>query len=534
MTPPPRDPFALDGKLPAPESRFEVVVVGAGPAGIAAAIAAAQGGAGVLLVDENPVPAATMGLDVPLFFGGRMTGAVQNRDRMLEQVVGASPGLAEAFELGVEVALGTCAWGVFVRGYGLQALPGRLIGLADEDRAWMVGFDRLILAAGARDLPLAFPGWDQPGVMGAVALHSLMTRYHAFSGRRIVILGSDRLGLETALLALDRGLEVAALVEVRDQVQGPADLAEAVRASGVEILTGHVVRGAEGGSEGVERVQLAPVGEPRGAGRAITCDTICLAVGQVPSVELLGAAGAPLSPRTTLGGYTPTLAGAAVEGLADVFGAGDAAGLGLNEAAAEASGRHAAQAALASLGKADAPGAPPPNPGVGDAYAYQADWVRALADAGDESVFLCQCEEVSRAALLAVRQPAYLGPPSEGNPRRGRAGGRRPDQAPHPRRHGGLPGPALPRADRPDPGAGLQHPRRRYPPDQLPRAGAAPAAAGAGGLGRDRGHGRRLGRLVRHPQPMDPLRRHRDRAGSRGPGPDRASLTWRPGAPLWW
>jgi thioredoxin reductase len=418
MSPPVRDPFALDGKLPAPESRFEVVVVGAGPAGIAAAITAARGGARVLLVDENPVSAATMGLDVPLFFGGRMTGAVQNRDRMLEQVFNASPGLAEAFELGVDVALGTCAWGVFVRGYGLQALPDCLIGLADEDRAWMVGFDRLILATGARDLALGFPGWDQPGVMGAVALHSLLTRYNAFGGRRIVILGSDRLALETALMALDRGLEIAALVEVRDRVQGPADLAEAVLASGVEILTGHVAQRAEGGADGVERVRIAAVIDPRDAGRVIDCDTVCLAVGRVPAVELLGAAGASLSPRSTLGGYTPTFAGAAVDGLSEVFVAGDAAGLGLDEVGAEAAGRHAATAALAALAKAEAPSASPPNPGVGDAYAYQADWVRALAAAGDNAVHICQCEEVSRAALLAVRQPAYLGPPSNGMVRR--------------------------------------------------------------------------------------------------------------------
>ena len=62
-----RDPFALDGKLPSPEVRFQTVIVGAGPVGIAAAIAAARDGKSVLLVDENPVAPDLMRTDVPLF-----------------------------------------------------------------------------------------------------------------------------------------------------------------------------------------------------------------------------------------------------------------------------------------------------------------------------------------------------------------------------------------------------------------------------------------------------------------------------------
>jgi hypothetical protein len=58
------------------------------------------------------------------------------------------------------------------------------VGLADAERSWIVGFDKLMLATGARDLAIAFPGWDQPGVMGAAALQMLLIRYDAFAGRR--------------------------------------------------------------------------------------------------------------------------------------------------------------------------------------------------------------------------------------------------------------------------------------------------------------------------------------------------------------
>jgi thioredoxin reductase len=411
-----RDPHAIDGKFPVPESRAEIVVIGAGPAGVAAALEAARGGASVLLVDENPVCASLMAEDAPLFYGQRMTGAVQTKARMLERVFAANPALEEAFEAGVEVALGTYAWGAFLNGEGARALPGPVVGLADDERSWMVGFERLIVAAGARDLALSFRGWDQPGVMGANALHALLTLYQAFDGRRLVILGSGELALSTALMALRHGLDVAALVEVRDAPQGPAGLVDAVRQAGVEIVTGHVVQDAEGGIGGVERVRLAPVAG-NGQVREIACDTICLAVGLVPAVELLDVLGAKLAVDPELGGHVPVLTDGVRASRPEVFVAGDAAGLRPEHDAA-AHGRAAAQAALACLGKAPAPPGIGLAPAAADVLAYQSDWMRALLAQDDDAVIVCQCEAVTRGALLAVRQPAYLGPPSAGMARR--------------------------------------------------------------------------------------------------------------------
>ena len=71
------DPHAIDGKIVAPDEAHDVIVVGAGPAGLAAALEAAKAGRRVLLVDENPVTAALAGSDVPLWFGGRATAAAR-------------------------------------------------------------------------------------------------------------------------------------------------------------------------------------------------------------------------------------------------------------------------------------------------------------------------------------------------------------------------------------------------------------------------------------------------------------------------
>jgi thioredoxin reductase len=324
MTPRGFDPKAQAGKHPPPERCAEVLVIGAGPAGCAAAITAARSGAQVMLVDENPVSAGLMGLDAPLYYGGRYTGAVQAKARMMEQVFAANPDLEAAFEAGVEVELGVYCWGAWVPGPGLASLSQPMAGLADEDRAWMVGFDRLILAAGARDVALAFPGWDLPGVMGARALASLLETYDAFAGRRLVILGSGDLALDCARRALRWGLDVTALVEARGEIQGPAESAAALAALGVEILTGHVPTGAESGVDGLKALHVRALAD--GAERTLACDTVVQAVGLTPVIELLDVLGAALAQSPDLGGHAPVSPDGVSTSLDQVFVAGDIAG----------------------------------------------------------------------------------------------------------------------------------------------------------------------------------------------------------------
>jgi thioredoxin reductase len=379
-----RDPYSIAGKFQPPERRFDVVVIGAGSAGTKAAIAAAAEGSSVLLVDENPVGPGLIGLDVPLFWGGRATSAVQNPGRMQEQLFAANPDLEVAFEAGVEVMLGVSCWGAFVNGPGLGALPEPIVGLADETTSWLVGFKRLVVAAGARDLALSFKGWDQPGVMGAQALRSLLQRYDAFAGRRIAILGSGDLAVQTAILALSHGLQVAALIEVRDTPQASPEQLAQLEALEVPILTGHAPLLATGGIDGVEKLFLQAIHDPKAARVELVCDTVCQAVGVVPSVELLDVIGAQLAFDGARGGYTPVLDLDGQTTISGVYAIGDCAGV------------------------AAGPGA----------EVYAKDWMAALIASGDDSVIVCQCEEVTRAQLTGVHHPAYLGPISPGMAKR--------------------------------------------------------------------------------------------------------------------
>ncbi len=359
------DLCAVNGKHRAPEVRYEVVVVGAGPSGIAAAIQAASAGSSVLLVDKNPVSGALMGNDTPLYFGGRMTAATQNSERMLEAIFMSMPELERAMDAGVELLLGTTAWGVYRNGPGVASLPDQMVGLSDTERSWMVGFNRIVLATGARDLAMAFPGWNQPGVMGAAALQMLLTRYDAFAGRRMLVVGSHDLALETTLLAHERGIEVAGLIEVRDGPQGNADLVAKVGAAGIAIQYGQVITSAKGGIDGVELVTLS-------SGAKIECDTICMAIGLVPSIELVDAMQGARALNPMRGGYVPA-------GEAIVTSVGDCAGL------ADTGFNH---------------------------IAYRMEWMQAFASISADDTIICQCEEVTCADLIGVQPPNYLSRPA--------------------------------------------------------------------------------------------------------------------------
>jgi thioredoxin reductase len=366
------DPKSVVGKLPRPEQKFDLLVVGAGPAGIAAALKGAAEKKSVCLVDEHPVTSGMAGLDVPYFFGGRASAALTNQARMIEQVAAMIPSLDEVFDAGVEVMLGVSVWGAWVAAPGLESLPCRVAGLATDEKSWLVGFDEAVIAAGARDLVVSFAGSDQPGVMGAQALYALLNRYEAFAGRRLVILGSGKLALETALLALEKGLEVAAVVEVRDAPQGPAELVAVLQERGVTFFNGYAPLRAETNVEGVVALEIVPVAG--GGAERIACDTVCLALGVVPSVELLDVLGVPLVMDGAKGGFVPVHDADGATPIPGIFVAGDCAGV------------------------------------AGGDLAYRMDWMRILLATGGEKVLACTCEEVTRADVFAVNPPAYLGP----------------------------------------------------------------------------------------------------------------------------
>ena len=402
-----------------------LVVVGAGVSGTVAAIEAARAGVQVTLIDENPIGMSMIGLDVPQFFGQRIVGTLRNKAVMLGRVVVANDALVEAEEAGVDIQLGTYVWGAFRNTETSRGLDGPQLGLADDDRSWLMKYDRLIVAAGSRDLGMSFAGWNMAGAMGANGAYSLMSRYQALSSQRMVVMGSGNLGLNTARMAQNRGIDVAAVVEVSPSVRGDEALMTGLRDQGVELYTSHTVKEAVGKADDIEAVVLVEIDDDNqpvaGSEKVIPADTVCLAIGLVPNVELLSLLDCDLTFKSELGGYVPEYDDWMRTSVDTVFVAGDVAGfhdgMVLDPEGARSQGRLAGVAAAESLGAIDKLTALARRAEIQagtvtaaptEVHSGWRKWLQSLVNAGGLDVFACQCEEVTRAELIGLQPPRYL------------------------------------------------------------------------------------------------------------------------------
>ncbi|TIM16791.1 MAG: FAD-binding protein [Mesorhizobium sp.] len=406
---------SVAGKELIVQERTQLLIIGAGPAGLSAAIEAARRGLSVVLIDENPVPFRTMGDEVPLHYGQGMSGVARNRNAMIEAFVTSEPLIQVAFDAGVDVRLGTACWGIYANGPGVRWLPGRVAGLADEERGWLIGAEHVIVAAGRRDMGLGFPGWEKPGVMGATAAVALATRFQALNPRRVMVLGTSAEALSAAAALKDAGIEIAAIVEQATEPVGPAHLVTELRAGGCEFLTHHVIREAlgRGSVEGVLIAAVDKTGRSVGEERRIDCEGVVLAVGATPVVDLLAALGCHIAFQPERGGYAPVVDAGQRTSVRNVFAVGDCAGIwpakSLDRSIAEGEGLRAVDTILGSGKNSETAETSEPDLPAYDLSAYRMAWARASVIEARGEFHVCQCEEVTAREILEVRPPRYLG-----------------------------------------------------------------------------------------------------------------------------
>ena len=210
---------------------YDVIVVGAGPAGLGAAIEAGRQGAKVLLLDENDRPGGQLFKQIHKFFGSREHYAGTRGFAIGRQL------LQEAEEAGVEIHLGRRVWGIF---------PDGSVTAANDTESVRYQGSYLILATGASENALAFPGCTLPGVMTAGAAQTFANVHHVLPGQNIVMVGSGNVGLIVTYQLLQAGANVKAILEAAPKLSGYAVHAGKVRRDLFFVVDhgkGHAVQG---------------------------------------------------------------------------------------------------------------------------------------------------------------------------------------------------------------------------------------------------------------------------------------------------
>ena len=292
----------------------EILIIGAGPAGLSAAIEAKRTGADVLVVDENTAPGGQLFKQIHRFFGSAEHRAGKRGFEIARELC------SEAERLGVEMWLGSVAYGIFDEGVGIVRGGDNCV----------VKAGTIIVAAGSSEDPVAFPGSTLPGVMTAGAAQTMTNVHRVLPGKRVVIMGSGNVGLILAYQLMQAGAEVAAVVEKKDRIGGYGVHAAKLRRAGVPIYTGMTVKEAVG-TDSVKEVIIASLdadgGFIAGSELAIEADTLCIAAGMSPLTELLWQAGVKFDYIPELGGFVPLHDGCMKTSVDGIYVAGDVTGV---------------------------------------------------------------------------------------------------------------------------------------------------------------------------------------------------------------
>lgn len=303
----------------------DVLIVGGGPAGLEAAIQAANHGANVLLVDENQRLGGQLIKQTHKFFGSKQENAGTRGIHIAKELEETVQNHEH-----ISVYLESTVFGYY------EDESSDLFTFAVSQRN---GYDSAIVkvqtktvvfAVGAMENMLLFPGNDLPGVYGAGAVQTLMNVYGVKPGENVLMVGAGNVGLIVSYQLLQAGITVDRVVEAAPRIGGYHVHAAKLRRCGVPIYTRHSIKEIVG-EDHVEAAIVVELDENwqeiPGSEETIACDTVCLAVGLTPSTRLLSQIGVRMSTVAEAGGFIALHDELMQTSVPGVFVAGDNSGI---------------------------------------------------------------------------------------------------------------------------------------------------------------------------------------------------------------
>jgi len=310
----PQEPRTDYPRRDIPTLETEIAIIGAGPAGLSAAVAASGFGAEVMIFEENSKIGGQLIKQTHMFFGSKEHYA---------KIRGIDIGQKLVDQLSDKVS-------IFTQTPVIGYYSPHQLAIIKDHRLHMVKAKKIIVAAGAAEKMLTFPDNDLPGIYGAGAVQTLMNVYGIMPGKRILMVGAGNIGVIVAYQLLQAGVDVACVVEALPTIGAYQVHASKLRRCGVPILTRHSIKQPLGKDyvEGATIIQLDDNWKPiKGSERDIEVDTICLSVGLNPSTEIFSQIGCKMRNIPELGGEVAVRNHNMETTVEGIYVAGDAASI---------------------------------------------------------------------------------------------------------------------------------------------------------------------------------------------------------------
>ncbi|OQB22789.1 MAG: Hydrogen cyanide synthase subunit HcnB [Firmicutes bacterium ADurb.Bin182] len=318
----------------------ELLVIGGGPAGLCAALSAAESGASVTVVERNNRLGGQLIKQTHMFFGSREQYA-STRGIDIAKILEAE---LIKYSRQIEVLTDTAVLGLYE--------DGVVNALYKEEDYFKIKPKAIVAATGAYEKSLAFPNNDLPGIYGAGAVQTLMNVYGVKPGNNVLMVGAGNIGLIVSYQLMQAGVRVAAILDAAPKIGGYLVHASKIARMGVPILCSHTVKEAIG-KDCLEKAVICMVDERfspiPGTEKELEVDVMCISVGLTPLCELLAMRGCEMKYVPQLSGSVPVRNERYETTIENLFVAGDASGIE-EASSAMVEGRLAGLCAAAKMG----------------------------------------------------------------------------------------------------------------------------------------------------------------------------------------